>query len=205
MNAAALHFDAATHTYTVAGERWPSVTQVLSLLEDWSAVPEHVREAAKERGRCVHEAIALDVRGQLDWVSLDDVLVPYLEGWQRFVADSGVVIVASEFRVAHPELRVAGTLDLDVVLSGCHGQIDIKSGWVPHTVGYQTAGYEGLRARMLGLPKPDPRRKRWCLQLNPKLSRGYKLHPLTDKNDWNSFVSCLNTWRLRQKVNMETL
>lgn len=205
MNAAALHFDAATHTYTVAGQRWPSVTQVLSLLEDWSEVPPDVREAALSRGRYVHEAIALDVRNQLDWSAVDPRFAPFLDGWSNFKADSRVVIVASEMRVAHPELRVAGTLDLGVVLNRCDGQIDIKSGWVPHTVGYQTAGYEGLRARMLGLQKPDPRRKRWCLQLNPELSRGYKLHPLTDKNDWNNFVSCLNTWRLRQKVNLETV
>lgn len=205
MNAAALSFDAATHTYTMAGQRWPSVTQVLSLLEDWSAVPPEVREAALSRGRYVHEAVALDVRAQLDWGALDPTLAPFLDGWANFKADSRVVIVASEMRVAHPELRVAGTLDLGVVLQRSPGQIDVKTGWVPHTVGYQTAGYEGLLARTLGLRKADPRRKRWCLQLNPKLPRGYKLHALTDPNDWNNFVSCLNTWRLRQKVDLETL
>lgn len=188
-----LTFEPEGHIYRLGGKVLPSVTQVLSLLEDFSAVRPDVLEAARIFGQHVHEACALDLRGRLDWASLDPDLVPYVESLRRFLKDSGFKIIASECRVVHRAHGFAGTLDLYGLLSARRVQIDIKSGAMPRTVGPQTAAYE----QAMLADKGAATQARYCLQLNPEFRCGYKLHPLTQRTDWHNFLSALNCWRFR--------
>lgn len=188
-----LAFDKPSHTYTLNGRAVPSVTQVLQPLELFEGIPFHVLEAARERGQFVHEAMALLVRGALDWASLDVSLVPYIEGGKRFLDESGAVVIASEMSVACPRIRCAGTFDLLAHMRDSECLIEFKAtAALPRTVGPQTAAYERLYQATHG---PGYRR-RYCVQLKPG---DYKVHPLTDPADWSVFQSCLNIHYWRNK------
>lgn len=188
-----LAFDKDQHAYTVNGRSVPSVTQVLQPLELLDGIPADVLEHARIRGQHVHEAMALLVRESLDWDSLDPELRPYIEGGKRFLDESGITVVASEYRVACAKLRLAGTLDLVGVLRNSEALLDFKAtATLPKTVGPQTSAYERLYRSMLG----GITRRRYCVLLKPG---DYKLHQLTDPADWSIFQSALNIhhWRNR--------
>ena len=184
-----LEFDAASHTYRIDGRVVPSVTQVLAPLEDFSRVPRDVLEAARIFGQHVHEACDLLNRGELDWLSLDPALTPYVEGWRRFIEESGAVVMASEFPVGHDQLGYAGTPDVLIQMRDRLWIPDIKStAVVPSTVGYQTAGYAKAYHRMTG---QEP--KRCCVLLDG--AGRYKLHTRNESSDWEMFVSALNCFK----------
>lgn len=184
--AEALQFDQASHAYTLGGRKLPSVTQVLSILDQYEGVPLAALEAAREFGTHVHLAVEIDIAGTLDEAALDPALAPYLAGWRKFRRETGAEILASEIRIHDPVLGYAGTADVLAVLRGARTTIDIKSGQVPRTVGPQTAAYA----------KPLESRARCCLQLLPN---DYRLHRLTNPADWSVFVSCLNVWNWRNR------
>jgi hypothetical protein len=195
--AADIHFEAEGHRYTVAGERWPSVTEVLDPLLELDGIPRAVLKAAAEFGTHVHMATDLFDKGVLDEPALDPHLAPYLAGWKIFLRDTGAEVLESELRVGHPKLRYAGTLD-KIVRWTKRGksrlaQVDIKSGEVPRTVGPQTAAYE--QAALLNAIRAPI--DRYVLQLKPDAS--YRLSPLTDSTDWSIFLSALNLHRWRNK------
>lgn len=186
-----LQFDAGTHTYTLGGKVLPSVTQVLSILDQYEGVPAVVLERAREFGQHVHLAVELDIRRQLDEAALDPALRPYLAAWRKFHAECGFKVHRSEWQLMDRKLGYAGTLDLYGELNKRSAVIDIKSGIVPMTVGPQTAAYANA------LKAPEIRRPfRYCLQLMPD---DYRLHKLTDPADWSVFVSCLNVWKWRNR------
>lgn len=181
-----LHFDSATHTYTLAGRRLPSVTQVLGVLDQYESVPLSALEAAREFGTHVHLAVELDIAGTLDEAALDPALAPYLEGWRKYRRDSGIRIIGSEQRIVDTVLGYAGTCDVVGEVRGQNVVIDIKSGAVPKSAGPQVAAY----AQVLKI------RRRCCLQLMPN---DYRVHALTDPSDWPLFLSCLNIAKWREK------
>jgi hypothetical protein len=187
----ALAFDRDSHTYRLDGQPVPGVTSVLKLLDDFAGVPEHLLEAARKFGSHVHEACALLVRGQLDWTRLDADLLPYVDAARRFIEESGVVVLASELRVAHRPLKYAGTLDLMARWQRQNCLFDFKSGQFPRTVGPQTAAYAHAYLEQTGIRVA----RRYCIQLNPALPNGYKVHALTEPSDFHVFVSCLNVYR----------
>lgn len=187
----ALEFDSAAHIYRLDGRVVPSVTQVLSPLENFERVPWDVLEAARVFGQHVHEAMALLVRDELDWGSLDPSLVPYILGGKRFLDESGITVIASEQRVSCKKLRVAGTLDLVGHWRNTEVLVDFKAtAAMPRSVGAQTAAYDRLYTSQYG-GKP---RKRYGVQL--KLN-DYRVTPLTESTDWHTFVSCLNIWNYK--------
>lgn len=193
MLAADIQFDAEAHRYTVAGKRWPSVTEVLDPLLELDGIPRAVLKAAAEFGTHVHMATDLFDKGVLDEPALDPHLAPYLAGWKLFLRDTGAKVLASEVRVGHSKLQYAGTLDksLQWMKRGRARsvQLDIKSGLVPRTVGPQTAAYAEAHETKFD--------ERYVLQLKPDAS--YRLTKLTDLSDWSIFLSALNIHRWRNK------
>jgi hypothetical protein len=183
-----LTFDAATHRYGIDGKPVPSVTQVLSMLDNWENVPRDVLEAARDFGRKVHSACALHNSGELDTESLDPLLLPYLDAWRKFLEESNVTLVASETRVMHHGFGYAGTFDALLERRGHRWLIDIKSGAVPVTVGPQLAAY----AQALG-----SKVRRYSVQL--RADGTYRCEPYTSSTDWSIFLSCLNVWKWREK------
>jgi hypothetical protein len=176
-----IHFEPEGHRYTVAGERWPSVTEVLDPLLELDGIPRAVLKAAAQFGTHVHMATDLFDKGILDEPALDPHLAPYLAGWKLFLRDTGAKVTASEVRVGHPKLRYAGTLDKAVAWTKRgrvrSAQIDIKSGEVPRTVGPQTAAYAEAHEFKFD--------ERYVLALKPDAT--YRLTKLTDPTDWSIF------------------
>lgn len=188
-----LEFNSALHEYRLDGRVVPSVTDILSPLEDFSMVPRDVLEAARLFGQHVHEACDLLNRDALDLNTLDLALVPYVEAWRQFIKDSGAVVIASEERVVHAALGYAGTPDCVLAWGSRVVVPDIKStAVVPRTVGPQTAAYAEAYQVMHGGPKPA----RYCIHLTPT---GYKTHPRKNPADWSLFLSALNIYRFKEK------
>lgn len=186
-----LTFDPTLHEYRMRGERWPSVTEVLEPLLQLEGIPKAMLRAAADFGSNVHAACHLSNVGNLDWDSLDEELRPYVNAWRKFVTETGAVVLASELRIAHPKIKYAGTLDAIVRWKGRQHVLDIKTSFsVPRTTAYQTAAYYEA-VRLTGrLVTPT----RYCVHLRADAT--YRLLKLDNRSDFNSFISCLNFWRL---------
>ena len=86
---AALQFNEQTHTYRADGEIIPSVTQILALsgITDMSGIPLRNLEKARIRGSFVDWACTLLDEGDLDLESLDEKILGYVVGYQKFRED----------------------------------------------------------------------------------------------------------------------
>ena len=191
---AELAFNEERHEYRLGGQRLPSVTEVLDPINELDGIPRDVLRAAADFGTHVHIACELHDAGTLDRDQLDPALEPYLQAWEKFLADTGAKVLANEERVCHP-IGYAGTLDRVIELRGKRHVADLKtSAAVPRTVGPQTAAY---REAWLQCRKRDLCLSviRYCVHLKPDGT--FRLHKLTDPSDWSIFVSALNIWRWR--------
>lgn len=194
-----LHFDAATHAYTLGGQRLPSVTQVLAPLYDFSRVRDDVLEAKRALGQAVHLACQLDDEGDLDESSLDEAVRPYLDGYRLFKSHKITRVVAAELRVHHPTLRYAGTLDLLADIDGDRTLIDLKTPVVINpAVGLQTAAYvSALPLELLTRPSGGMHVRRAALRLTE--DGHYRLIEYRDPNDFPTFVAMLTVHRWKEK------
>lgn len=200
MNIAGLTFEPVEHIYHYQGERVPSVTQVLDVIDETWRVDPLVLQRAAERGVAVHRATELDDMGDLDIDDLDPVLVPYLEAWRRFRVDLGFTVLHSESRVWHDGMRYAGTLDRVGTFSaggrkrGALQLLDIKSGtaWPSH--GPQTAAYTEAFQRLTREKIAD----RWCVYLRP--DGQYRLERQEHPGDWATFIACLSIRQFRART-----
>lgn len=211
-------FDPACHAYRLDGKVLPSVTQVLSVLTSdyFARIPPEVLERKRQIGQAVHAAIALDLAGDLDESSIDPAWEGYFQGWRKFrstIAEND--IGEGETPGYHRTYLYAGTPDLELrIYNGAFrakrwALVDFKCTWALHpAVGPQTAAYQEMRnasgrfvrrqdvvAQFL---RPQyPLVDRYALHLGPQGT--YKLESLSDKNDFQVFLSALNLYRFREK------
>jgi hypothetical protein len=125
---AELVYNDEKHEYTMGGELFPSVTQVISPLIDFSMIPPHVLEKAAAFGKNVHKAIELYLLDELD-PNIDPALVPPLEAFKRWQDKEGAEFFLTEWPrietpMAHKRLKYAGMPDLDFLYGPT---IDIKT------------------------------------------------------------------------------
>ena len=139
-----LTFEPVTHTYTYHGEVFPSVTQILAPITDWSFLSDEDKAWYAERGTAVHIATALDDMGDLVEESVHDSLRGYLTSWRDLLRGTSITLRSVEERVAHPLLRVAGTLDRRAIIQKHHAVIDLKAGVKLASHGVQVYGYKRL-------------------------------------------------------------
>lgn len=64
----------------------------------------------RERGTAVHRAVQLELEGTLDEATLDEVCVPYLEGFRKFWKELGAKAFATEQHMENDDFH--GTIDL---------------------------------------------------------------------------------------------
>ena len=192
-----LVYDPIPHTYTCRGVVVPGVTSCLDGLNDYSMVPADVLEHARIRGTRVHDATAYYDQGVLDWSTIDEEIAPYLEAWIRFREESGFTPNLIETRVFSLKRWYAGTLDrtgyfskLKRVPHDEETMVDIKATamMMPGT-GPQTAAY--TMALNEERPVGQKIKRRYGVQLAPKLNPPYRLVPYEDKQDENDFLCCL--------------
>ena len=210
----ALTFEPEGHVYRFKGRVVPSVTQVLEQLEVGSfvaAIKEAMRgqtyaaqssaiadaidrwQAAAEFGTHVHQACHLLNQNDLDEEALDPALIPYVNSYRLFLAETGFVVTGSEILLYHALMGYAGAADIFGDWMRADWVVDIKSGIVPKTVGAQTAAYQNAA--------PKKPRRRLCLRLCPAEDGRPKYELLEQKeaSDFSLFTSALNVYRFNQK------
>lgn len=106
-----LFFD-DTHTYTVDGEEYPSVSEIsrFASREVYGDVNQYNLDRAAERGSAVHKATEiLDKYGK---VECDEDIVPYIQAYVQFRKDFSIGDYEHiEKALAHDGLKFAGTID----------------------------------------------------------------------------------------------
>lgn len=125
-----LIFNPETHQYIVDGIEYPSVTQVLKAagLCNFDKVPAELLERAIAFGNAVHKAIELKCKGTLDFDSVDEAIVPYLEAWDDFVTKYKYVPHLYEQRRVNHALRIGYTIDNVGEFPSGSGLVDVKTG-----------------------------------------------------------------------------
>lgn len=101
-----------THTYTVDGEEFPSVSEIsrFASREVYGEVSQFNLDNACSRGSAVHKATEiLDKYGK---VECDEDIEPYIRAYVQFRKDFGIKDYAHiEKPLANEELKYAGTID----------------------------------------------------------------------------------------------
>ena len=142
--------DEATHQYTVNGDPFDSVTQILGyegMLPDFSAANAEDVEHAAFRGTNIHLAAEFLDTGGLNWDSLTDEEVPFVQCWDTFKYDTGFQPHPDfiERCFASLSYRVAGRIDRAGLLrDDSPGVVDLKSGDIKPYTRIQLAGYGWL-------------------------------------------------------------
>jgi hypothetical protein len=189
----ALLFDEASHTYTADGVVIPSVTQILAPLNDLSFIKPDVLQYKRELGTAVHKATELYDQGELDEATVPAVVQPYLDGWIRLRAELSFEILGMEERVFHPAHRYAGTYDRLVLLDGKRCIWDLKTGGMFPSYGPQTAAYKNA------VEKASGKRVEARFTVELRDDGTYRLHEMTDPEDWPVFLGCLALHRFKNK------
>ena len=116
-SAGGLLFDEASHTYTLAGRRVPSVTQVLAdLIPGWQA-----SEWYLDRGKAVHACAAMIAQGVP--FEHDPIISGQVAACRRFVREVCPVFHAVERRVCSRRYQYAGTMDALIAIKGTRGPV----------------------------------------------------------------------------------
>lgn len=108
------------HKYIVDGKPKLSVTQILELSGLSNYYPRDPWYL--ERGRHVHTATAMIDTDTLDWSTVDERIKGYLEGYEKFLQETGWTFEHSEVKLYHPIYDYCGTPDRFLPL------LDIKTG-----------------------------------------------------------------------------
>ena len=188
-----LEFDESKHEYRLRGKILPSVTQIIKLISPkFEGIPEAVLEYASQRGRAVHKACEIFNNGQEFSEPLDDVIVPYLDAWKRFIDEKHVRIISSEQHMYHPTMHYAGRFDCIGLIDDEEWTLDIKAIAKLHAaIGVQLAGYNGLRNAHAGKIHCNTHCDfpRAAVQLKPDGT--YKFEQYNNRSDFAVFVSCM--------------
>lgn len=177
-----IKLDGATHTYTIDGVRFPSVTQVLA---DMGLIDStYFTEYSRERGTFLHRIIQWHLSGELDENTIDPAIRPYFDAWLKFESEADYVSDACEKAMASVPYRFAGTVDHVGHLNGHPALIDTKSGAPIPATALQLAGYEIL-IKIPGI-------KRFSLQLTN--TGKYKLTEFKNRSDRGVFLSALSLY-----------
>lgn len=187
---AELSFDPEEHKYFLDGKELISVTRVLALAGLTNLFNRD--EAAALRGRYVHQACCLLDEDNLDFETLDPVLVPYIMAYQKFKDDYPHKVIEKELKVFSATYQFAGTLDRIIGIEDRLAILDIKTGTPDLATALQIAGYqicwEEMTAKRIS--------KRFGLHL--KNDKNYSLVEYKNKQDKNVFLAALAMCRWRE-------
>ena len=194
-----LTFNDERHEYRLEGVRLPSVTQIMKPLMDFSGIPPNVLERKRQIGTAFHKAVELHLNDDLVLESLAVSVVPYFEGFIRFMNDTGFQPRKWEYRVASSIYGYAGQLDIDGYLRKRLAVIDFKTTHeISPSVAIQTAAYR--QAANETNASEETIVDRYALQLRPDGT--YRLEQHKGTMDFEIFKSLLNIhkWKAANNV-----
>lgn len=191
----AISFDEATHTYRdSAGLVIPSVTTILKPLYDFSRIDKEVLEAKAKLGTWVHKASELIDTFSLDWSSVPEACMKYLQAYEKWLDEMCPIITHSETLVFSAQYRYAGTFDRVAIVNGKRYLIDIKTtAVISKAVGVQLAAYQKALLEYKGIEVQG----RAALQLKPDGT--YRFVPFDKPSDFAVFVACKTLWNFEQE------
>jgi hypothetical protein len=183
-----IDFDPDSHSYKAFGKTQPSVTTILGLANSFEFVDKGLLDRAAKFGTAVHKATQLYDEHNLNIDTLDVALVSYLEGWKKFLSETGFEILECEYKIAS-KAGYAGTLDRIGYFGEDLTILDIKTGvTAPKTTKLQLSAYAQAFQQMTGRRI----KKRLCVILKPY---AYKITQYTDESDYLNFLQFLSVHR----------
>jgi len=185
-----LRFIEETHEYFLGLEKLPSVTRIL---QDVGFVnTDFFTEEAAIRGTAVHMATQYLDEGCLDWDTVAEEYLGYVDAYRKFKRDSGFKPIISEGMDYHRTMKYAGQFDLVGELNRRHVIIDKKTGVEQYWWKYQLAGY----AEFPIVKSNFPGAVRHSLSL--RKDGTYRLsEPYLDPMDWGVFQAALVVYRAK--------
>lgn len=186
-----LEFDEKNHVYKWDSQVIPSVTDALSLVDDRRKDPYYL-----QRGRYIHLACELWDRGELDEDTVDESILPRLEGYKKFRKDTGFTPSTIEQFYVHPIYLYGFRLDRTGILNGREVLIDLKSSPSPVDALQGAAYWGGLQAQY---PPNPPVNVNAVFDLYLKDNGIYKLeHVNYLKRDFLTFLAVLTAYRWKE-------
>ena len=132
-------YDDAEHKYTLDGVNLSSVT---TLLKDSGIINnKFYTEAGANNGKRRHLLTELYDQNRLDWGTIGEADLPYLEAWIKFKEERKVEIMEIEVGAYHPLYSYAGRMDRTALIKGIPYVLDIKTGQPAEWVGLQLTLY----------------------------------------------------------------
>jgi len=119
-------FDQESHTYTLDGAILPSVTTLLKECGIISTA--FYTDAGATNGSRRHLVTELLDRGNLDWSTVADEDIPYLEAWIKAKEDLSIEIEEIEKPMHHSIYGYAGMVDRLCTIGEENWVVDIKTG-----------------------------------------------------------------------------
>ena len=190
-------FISEPHSYILKGKSLPHPTGIIKHfgMINYDAVNQGLLDYSAVKGQSIHQTtMALD-KGELDMLTLNPVMYPYLEAWSDFTTDYKVEAIEHEYCNYSEKYGFGYTIDLIAKITNRAGTliaiIDKKSGTVENEKAWriQTALYQ------IGWNERNPDKKA-LLRLVVRLDDTGKYNPIpyTEKIDLNVALSALQVY-----------
>jgi ATP-dependent exoDNAse (exonuclease V) beta subunit len=183
-----IEFNAEEHQYTVDGILFPSVTQVLKIANEFDKIDKQTLSKAAKFGTAVHKMTELYDLGVLNMETVAVVLLPYLDGWKKFLSDTNFKPLEIECRIAS-KLGYAGTFDRLGYLDNKLTLVDIKTGsTLQRSTALQLAAYKHAYEEIY----KKKIQQRIAIQLKPC---SYVLKLYSNPTDFLTFINFLTVYK----------
>lgn len=183
-----LKFNPEGHIYTLDGVVIPSVSEIISILNDFSQIDKNILEAKAILGTNVHLTLEYFDKGILDEESLHPILNGYLNVWRKFIKEYSPEWLEIEYMTYDEKLKYAGTIDRVCMIKKHKYILDIKTGIKNKSHRIQTMAYKLLLN--------DDKTKRMVVYISEE---DYKIEEhKNDREDTNVFYSCLTIYNYKK-------
>jgi hypothetical protein len=191
-----LIFKEKGHEYRVDGVRVPCVSDILQEggFVDFSYVPTTTLNRSMDFGSDVHLMTKYYDLGTLDLETLHPNLMPYLEGYKKFLKENDIKFKPEEVEIPmySKVWKFAGTPDRFRIFNG--KLYELKSGVMLPSAKLQSAAYAVLVEENICKIK-----ERLGVQILPN---DYKMFPYKDTTDKGVFLGAVLGYHFRQKHNL---
>ncbi len=158
-------------------EQYPRVTEIIYSVIPMDYEPD---EYYMTRGTYIHRAIELALQDNLDWSTVDNEILPFVEQFLEFSKTIKLEVIDTERRYYNDTFKFSGKPDIIGLVNGKKSVIDIKSSRTPSLQWrLQTAAY----AELTGVSK------RYVIY---KKDNGWQLLEHKEKTDIYVFYGCLS-------------
>ena len=109
-----LILDEKEHIYRFGNRVVPNVT---SILQSNFGVKPYWNEKSRQKGLAIHKCIHMHEKKEInsetiDWLTVDERIRGRLQGYIRFIRETGYTVIRSEMQLFSKRYQFAGTLDL---------------------------------------------------------------------------------------------